>query len=213
MKPALLFCLLFALFPAFSQNQEIKPYAGNSAQLVEQGLKLYPIESGSISYLSEDQPGDTVVFYFDRFGLRQLTIERGEKTYYGIKTKVNTRLHKDGSAVHTINLMDNKGITASENEFVDLAKYKEPQELLEAQMSRINASIVGTETLLGKECEVWKYTSKGKECKIWIWNSLILKDQGEKNTLTATELNLQPNLSDNTFNLPENITWRQVGKN
>jgi hypothetical protein len=208
MKPALILCILFACSAAFAQERIIDPFPGNSAQLVDQGIKLYPVEKGLIAYSSEDQPGDTVIFSFDRYGWRQLTTEKGEKTYYGIKAKVNTRLQKDGAAVHTVNLIDNKGITSIETEYVDLAKYKNPHELLEAQMSRIGAELAGSEVVLDKECEVWKYFTKGKECKIWIWNSLILKDRGEKYTRTATSLNLNPDLSDQTFELPDNITWR-----
>ena len=213
MKPALIFCLLCAFASALSQNKIIAPYPGNSAQLMDEGLKLYPLEKGMIVYASEGQPNDTVIFYFDRFGWRQLTTEKGEKTYYGIKTKVNTRLHKDGSAVHTVNQLDKSGITSAETEFVDLARYKNPHELLEAQMSRIGATLIDSEVVLDRTCEVWSYTSKGKQCKIWIWNSLILKDQGEKYTLTAVSLNLSPNFSDQTFLLPENITWKLPVKN
>jgi hypothetical protein len=208
MRTILILALLFAYSVASTQDTSIEPFSGNSAELVAQNLKLYPVEKGHISYVTENQPLDTVDFFFDRFGWRQLTIERGEKTYYGIKTKVNTRLHKDGWAVHTINLLDNKGITSKETEFIDLAKYKNPHELLEAQMSRINATMVGTEQLLDQECEVWQYVSKGKECKIWIWNSLILKDQGVKNTLTASSLSLEPTFEKGVFSIPDGITWR-----
>lgn len=206
MKKALTVCFLCVCVIASGQDKPIRPVDGNSSELIAQGLKLYPIESGTIVYSVEDQPLDTVIFSFDRYGWRQITIEKGEKNYYGIKTKIHTQFIKDGTAVYNINLLDSKGITSQETEYADLAKYKNPNELLEAQMSRLSATIVGTEILLGKECEVWQYLSKGKLCRIWIWNSLILKDMGIKSTLTAIQLSTEtPNQS---FDLPDGIVWR-----
>lgn len=195
MKASLLLFLIFLSSCVFSQNA----ISGNSEELFSKGLKLYELEKAEILYTVEGQPGDTIVTFFDRNGWRQLTSERGEKLYYGMKTKINTCEIKDGHTTITINLLDNKGKAAIDKTITDLASYKGVEELLEARMAKIQAVRVGNEIVLDKDCEVWTYKSRGKDCKIWTWGGIYLKHISPSGTQTAIEINLNPEIDVSQF--------------
>ena len=166
---------------------------------------MYGIEKGFILFDVEDQPEDTLVVVFDRFGWRQVTMEHGQKLYYGLKTKINTKEIVDGHTTFKMNLKDKKGKVTFDKSLIDLAGYKSSHEILEARMAKLKAVKTGTESILNKECEVWEYEMRGKKYKIWTWKGLFLKHISPKGTRTALELNLNPEINENLFVPPADV--------
>ena len=187
--------------------------AGNSNELIEKGLKRLAIEKGMILYKVEDQPNDTLIVVFDRFGWREATMEFGEKKYYGMKTNINTKAVIDGEAYFTMNLKDKTGKLIIDTDLVKLAGYKNPEELFVARMSQMKATKIGLETILDKECDVWQYTSRGKTCKLWSWKGLELKHYTASNKKVAIKLNLDPSIEEAVFSIPKDINWKSPENN
>lgn len=183
---------------------------GNSSELHEKGLKKYGIEKAMIIYDVAEQPNDTLVIAFDRFGWRQVTMEHGEKLYYGLKTKINTKEIVDGHTTFEMNLKDKKGKIKVDRTITDLAGYKNSDELLEARMSKLKAVNVGTEEILGRECQVWQYESRGKPYKVWTWNGITLKHISPKGSRTALEINMEPELNEKLFVPPADVALTKV---
>lgn len=188
-------------FLLFSQG----PKKGNSEELHGKGLKMYAVEKGMIVFDVEGQPNDTLVVAFDRFGWRQVTMEHGEKLYYGLKTKINTKEIVDGHTTFTMNLKDKKGRVKFDKSLSELAAYKSPEELLEARMAKFKATKTGHENILDKACSTWEYESRGKKCKIWVWNGVFLKHVSPSGTRTALQLDLAPELNEKLFIPPEDV--------
>lgn len=200
MRPAFLILLTIVCLKCLAQDTQ-----GNSQELFSKGLKLYEIEKAIITYEVDGQPNDTLVVGFDRYGWRQVTMEYGEKLYYGLKTKINTKEIVDGHTTFDMNLKDKKGKVLYDRSLTDLAGYKNPTELLEARMAKLKAVKTGTETILDKPCETWEYDSKGKKMKIWTWNGIFLKHISPKGTSTALEINLAPDISEMLFVPPQDV--------
>jgi len=209
MRFAFILLLATLVLPA----QEVTDIGGNSEELIRKGLKRFSLEKGMIRYEVEGQPNDTLIVAFDRFGWREVTMEYGEKKYYGMKTNVNTMAVMDGESFYTINLMNNTGKINFGNDLVKLAGYKTPEEIFIARMSQLNATKTGMETLLGKECEVWQYVSRGKPCKLWVWKGLEIKHHTASNKKTATILNLDPTIPEKIFIIPRDIKWQDSRNN
>ena len=140
MRYALLFFSWCITLTVHAQLRE-----GNSLELYERGLQLYGVESAMILYDVAEQPNDTLVVIFDRFGLRQTTMEHGEKLYYGIKSKINTKEIIDGEVTFDINLQQKTGSISEGNELIQLAGYKSPEEIFLSRMHQLNAVETGSE--------------------------------------------------------------------
>lgn len=200
-----IFPFLLILFSMKCLGQGAAPTSGNSKELTDKGLKLYAIEKALIIYDVADQPNDTLVVLFDRFGWRQVTMEHGEKLYYGLKTKVNTKEIIDGETTFTMNLREKKGKVRVNKDLSQLAGYKSPDEIFIAQMAKIKATKTGTENILDKECEVWEYESRGKKLKIWSWHGVPLKHISTSGTQTALSINLNPEINELVFVPPADV--------
>lgn len=188
---------------------QTQPPAGNSVQLVSQGARLYPIEKGFIRYEVEGQPTDTLVFVFDRFGWRQVWAEFGLKTYYSMKTPVNTREIVDGLMTYTLNLKDKKGTYSSGHPVAKMASYKGSDELIAAYMAHIGASRVDKEvSFLDRSCQVWAYTDKGSSFEIWTWQGLILRKETAKGCMNAINIDLSSLVKEDWLILPSDIAWQ-----
>lgn len=166
---------------------------------------MYGVEKGLIIFDVAGQPNDTLVMVFDRFGWRQVTMEHGEKLYYGLKTKINTKEIVDGHTIFDMNLKDKKGKVKVDYSLTKLAGYKTPAELLEARMSKLKAVKTGTEVILDNECEIWEYEARGKKCKVWVWNGLFLKHVSPTGTRTALSLDLSPEINELLFVPPADV--------
>jgi hypothetical protein len=72
----------------------------------------------------------------------------------------------------------------------------------------------GTEKILEKECSVYEITKDGINSKIWIWNKIPLKmtvsQQGMEVVMIATELKETSDFPKGIFDLPSEITFKEM---
>jgi hypothetical protein len=64
----------------------------------------------------------------------------------------------------------------------------------------------GQETILGKECDVWQH---GK-MKIWVWDGLTLKSVYGKDVETATDVQIDKNVPQDVFEVPEGFEYEEI---
>jgi len=83
-----------------------------------------------------------------------------------------------------------------------LAKYKKVEE----QLAKYKK--VGTETIIGKECDIYEM-SPGATMSVYN-NMIPLKIKSEGMTLEATSLNLDANISESDLDPPGGITYEEV---
>ena len=98
-----------------------------------------------------------------------------------------------------MNLREKKVRCALIGSIIDLAAYKNPEELLVAKMAKLKAVKTGREKILDMDGEIWEYESQCKKFKLWAWNGVFLKHISLKVTMGAIEINLQPELNENLF--------------
>jgi hypothetical protein len=208
MKKLLLISLL-ALF-VFACNSTNK--SGGSAESDENKAqsssdKKYQIESGIIIYKMDMMGMESKsTVYFKDYG--KIEASYTETEMMGEKTVIQT-LQKD-NFYYTFTPGKNTGTKFSMNgqDAVDEAGM---HKMSEADVLKGGGKKVGTEKILGKECNIYQLTENGVETKVWIWNNMFLKTVASQNgmamKLEAVEIKETANFPSGTFEIPKNIKF------
>ncbi len=153
-------------------------------------LKRYNQKSGTIEYqITGSMMSGTETLYFDDFGAREAKFTNTEVKMGSFSQKTNNATYLEGSTIYTVDLNTNTG-TKIENSIMKNLEGKDVQDAGKQMLKDMGGKQIGTETFLGKNCEVWEIKSLGS--KTWIWNGVPLKTEvnmmGQQVTYTATKI-------------------------
>jgi hypothetical protein len=85
----------------------------------------------------------------------------------------------------------------------------DPQEYARRTMEGLGFVLKGTETVQGKNCEVWE----GMASTIWVWKGIGIKTEvkllGQKTTWTATKIETNVKVPQEKFKVPNDITFSE----
>jgi hypothetical protein len=185
-----------------SQNDVVQNNDSETSAEVKSKGK-YQIKSGIVTYTSQVMKMDqTTVITFDDYGNKEVTDTYTEAM--GVKLHSRT-IVKDGYA-YNLNMDEKSGSkvkmygSGSAIDYTNLTKDIE---------EKMNMKKLGTETILGKECEIYSFDYKEMSTKgtTWIWKGVALKSvvnsMGMEVTLTGTSFDDNPKIDQNIFNVPE----------
>lgn len=195
--------ILIALLISFTSCQKSKSQEKSS-------YKKYPFKSAIIEYKVEGNSTGTKTTYIDDYGYKQADISEITTTVMGFKTTEKQDVIIIGSNINTID-HDNKTVTTTNNPYAK--KYAENigEDYIktgEEVLTAMGFTKSGTETVLGKECTIWKGMNT-----IWAWKGLVLKSEtnmmGIKIVEVATSIKTDVSIPSNKFELPKNYTTQQ----
>ncbi len=176
-----------------------------------EGYKRYPVESGIIEYKVSGSQTGTETLYFDRWGLRE--VKYTDANMMGNQRSTITLM--DGKWTYQIDLGPKTGQkmeTPMLKALVSQAKDKELFTANEEMMKSAGAEKLGTETIAGKECDVWEI--KGANTKVWLWNWVSLKTEmkmgGMEIRMEAVSVKIGEKIPAEKFAIPEGITITEV---
>lgn len=66
--------------------------------------------------------------------------------------------------------------------------------------------VIGTETILGKECEIYETDEKGNTISVYN-KKAVLKMKSPEMTVVATDFDTSPGLSDSDFKIPDDVEF------
>jgi len=168
----------------------------------------YHIKSGIIEYeISGASKGKEVV-YFDNYGIKEAKYSNQEIDMMGIKQKTNQIIISDSEYIYTLDV-DKKTGTKMKNPFLgSMPEDKNLEELGKEIMTNMGGKVIGSETLLGKTCEIWEVSQLS--AKIWVWNTVPLKTEvnmmGMKIVSNATKFEPNANVPKEKFVVPDAYT-------
>lgn len=85
-------------------------------------------------------------------------------------------------------------------------------EVGEQMLENMGGKKVGTETVLGKQCDVWEISSMGT--KIWVWNGIALKTTidflGQSYSIIATNIQVDVTVPANKLKIPKGFTITEM---
>ncbi len=178
-----------------------------------QNLKRYEFKSGKVVYQSSGSLTGTETMYFDNYGMLEVKNTKSSLEMMGIKRVTDAKVIMKDKWVYSI---DNTTGEANRMENPIYSMFPEGGDLEKAgeeMMINMGGKNVGTETILGKECEIWEI--KKLMSKVWVWKSIPLKSEvnmmGISINQIATSVEVDIDISPDEFKIPEGIKFKDMG--
>lgn len=180
-----------------------------------EGMKLYEVKSGKVSYEirgsgnvmgSQTKSAGKKHLIFDNYGAQNLTEENKiDKTTAMERTQTNqthTMTYMKDAVIYHVNF-ENKKIIRMENVGAMMMGGGDIGVKGKEMMKKMGGKNIGTDNVLGYECEVWELMGT-KQC---IYKGITLKTEsnimGIKNTEIATEAEFDISIDEDDFKLPD----------
>lgn len=182
-----------------------------SAEMDSKSMALLKWKSGTINFVVQGDASGKASYSFDEYGWRVIMARKFEYELYGLKSEINRSDLTDGDFSYEIDHPTQKGKKKTDRTMSSLRKYKSAKETREAMLVSMGGKQVGSGTILGKPCDVWKL-EKGAIKEVWIWQGLPLKSIRKISTLTveyiAQDITLDGGVTPEAFILPDGIQWQ-----
>lgn len=167
-------------------------------KLKEPGFKKYPFKSAVIEYRYGGEATGTMIQYVDYWGAREVSEDHSSVKYMGTDRKNNALTIFDQDSVIMIDLDKKEGIRKiNEMWMATLQQWKsmKPEqqkdfanEQLKMLAAQAGAKKLGTETILGKTCDIYEATGYKQS----FWNGMLMRMEiemnGMKMSMVATKL-------------------------
>lgn len=180
---------------------------------IGQDFKRYQFKSGKVVYKMSGIQTGTETLYFDDYGRKEVHFNKSVIDMMGVKQKSNTQTIMEGKYIYTIDLEKNTGQKMENPLYEMFSDEDDLQKVGEDIMKKMGGKKVGTETLNGKECEIWEVQKMGG--KIWVWNSLAIRTvvnmMGMNITQEAESIDTEINVSPDLFKIPKGIEIKDIG--
>ena len=180
---------------------------------IGQDFKRYQFKSGKVVYKMSGIQTGTETLYFDDYGRKEVHFNKSVIDMMGVKQKSNTQTIMEGKYIYTIDLEKNTGQKMENPLYEMFSDEDDLQKVGEDIMKKMGGKKVGTETLNGKECEIWEVQKMGG--KIWVWNSLAIRTvvnmMGMNITQEAESIETDIDVSPDLFKIPKGIEIKDIG--
>lgn len=161
----------------------------------------------------------TQVLYFDDYGKKECRESMNNMSVMGRKINQNTiSIRKDGY-MYSFDLEKKTGTKMQIPSTVDVMKNLDFSKLSDDVMKEWNMVKEGTQTVLGKECNVlsMKSDKMGMQGKYYVWNNIPLKSEtrmsGMVVSLIATKIEENVDIPASKFEIPADIKFREINLN
>lgn len=217
MKNILLFLItLITAFAFLSCGDSGKDDSSNlEKESTSEFQKRYGIKSGVIEYIITGSQEGTKTLYFDSWGMRQAEYTRSVLSVGGFTKPLNLANIIDGEFQYMINIDQNSGTKTRNPILKSIEQLKDQKgfnEFGEQMLLSMGANKIGSETFLGKDCDIYEMKSTGT--KLWVWEWLTLKSEtksgGLQINLTATRINEGGTVPKEKFKIPEKVVLNEV---
>ncbi len=183
---------------------------GNNGEGKRYGIKKGILVSESIN--SNNQAKGTLTLHFDDYGDKEYTIARSETGVNGIIKIREQHSLIIGEYLYTWDAETKKGTKYKYAEILDPLKLSK-EDFTEDMKKQFNYKEIGTDTIIGKPCDVISLSFNGNHGKMYNWKNIILKSearsQGLQVVTQATSLDESPKFGRYLFDLPEGIEFTE----
>jgi hypothetical protein len=174
------------------------------------GPRRYPVKSGIVKYELTGNHSGSEVLYFEDYGMREAKFTKRTITMGGQTQSSSELLLITPEHMYTISLDRKEGIQSRSpfsGDFLAKSGAKNFRELGKMMLEQMGGKIIGTETIAGKECEVWEMKDAG--AKSWMWNDIPLKIEAKPMNMsllsTATSIETDVAIAADKFKVPAGI--------
>lgn len=174
-------------------------------------IKRYAVKSAIVDYTISGSQSGQETLYFEDYGKREARCSEYTIKMFGFQSVTKNATIIDGEWVYSIDLDERQGTRMNLAKLQEMAlKGAESQTLKdysEKALNKIGAVKEGTETVLGKRCQV--YSIPKMQMKVWIYNRIALKTtaniSGMQMDITATSIKENVSIPADKFDVPADI--------
>ena len=178
-----------------------------------QDFKRYQFKSGKVVYKLSGMMTGTETMYFDDYGRKEVRFNESTIDMMGMKQKTNTQTITDGKYIYSINKQTNVAQKMENPIYSMFSKEDDLQKIGEDIMKKLGGRKIGSETVKGKDCDIWEVQKLGG--KIWVWKSLAVKSEvnvmGMNMNQIAESIETNISVSPDLFKIPEGVTIQDMG--
>lgn len=229
MKNIFLFLSIACLFTSCKNNTDsanatVKESADKPASEIavnnlngeRYGIKAAIVESE----MSMEKMGKVIsIKYFDDYGKKELTKTATAISIMGKEiNSVSFSMMKDGYMY-----IWQDGATSGNKIKIDASKFDpknaDLEKLTQEMKDKLKIKEEGTEDILGKTCKVISFIFddervKGASGKTSVWKGIAMKSEfgvaGHNMLMEAKKIDENPNFATNQFDLPANVTFKEI---
>lgn len=213
-----IFYLFFAalLFSIYSCGDSEKDSAGNEQTSGTTDFnKRYGVKSAIVEYTITGSQSGTKTLYFDNWGMRQSEYTNSILEIGKFSKSINILNIIRDDANYIIDLEKNTGTKTKnpiEKLIADLQNQKSFREFSEQILLKAGAMRVGQEEFLDRDCDIYEIKNTGSKMWIWKWIPLktITKLGGAEINSVAKKIEVNVNVPEEKFTLPDNVTITEV---
>jgi len=194
----------YSLYGISKYNEFVEGYEADVASKDPADYKKYRFETAIVEYEVEGHDEGTKTLFIDMGGYKvaeYITIKKK-------KSEEKTALILYGADMISIDFDDKQAVRMHNPMAFYLANpNRDWIETGENLLIKLGFEKTGNETIIGKECDVWK---NGKH-RIWIWDGLTLKSADGKDIETATDIKIDTKIPQDKFEVPEGFEYEEIG--
>ena len=195
---------------------QFAPAQKNSSQLDKEGYKRYAMNSAIVEYTIRGAQIGKEFLQFDRWGLREAKRESLAMKVGGMTIPTKTETIMDGEFLYALD-RDKNTATKTTNQLLTqiTAKHetKDMTQIGDRALKAMGAKKTGTETFLGKKCDVWEVNNLGT--KMLVYNGLTLKSEtnmaGMKIIREATKFEENAEVAEEKLTVPSKMKVTEGG--
>lgn len=191
-----------------------------SAGFAQQKIERYAVKSGHIKYDISGNTKGTREIWWDNYGDLSRTEVNTVTTTRFLGTTSESKTHTlnimKGDRFWSVNYLNNtaqKGTSSLYDETVEISESMteaEAEKLGEDVLSSLGGERLGTESFLGKNCEVISVLG----IKSWIYKGVLLKSEGNllgfKTNEVAVKFDENASISASKFIAPTDVTYTEI---
>lgn len=150
----------------------------NSSQLDKEGYKRYAMSSAIVEYAIRGTQIGKEILLFDRWGLREAKRENLEMKAGGMTIPTKTETIMDGEFLYALDREKNTATKTTNQLLTQITAKHDTKDLTQIgdrALKAMGAKKTGTESFLGKKCDVWEVKSLGT--KMLVYNGLTVKSE------------------------------------
>ncbi|MEO0403737.1 MAG: DUF4412 domain-containing protein [Bacteroidota bacterium] len=161
---------------------------------------VFPSETGMVSFVHSGTMNGTEIWYWTNWGKKQRREVKTSIEMMGFKTEQNSISVILENKIYGLNEDDKTATLIKSDMAANLQNMKYDDE---AFLEKMGGKKVGSETIIGKECVVWKMESMMATVSVWKGLALhsVVEMMGTKNEITADKVDLNYSPSSDLFDV------------
>jgi hypothetical protein len=182
----------------------------SSSQLDKEGYKRYAMISAYVEFAIRGAQSGKEILQFDRWGLREAKFENLEMKAGGMTIPTKTETIMDGEFTYALDRDKNTATKTTNQMLTQITAKHETKDLTEVgerTLKAMGAKKTGTESFLGKKCDVWEVKSLGT--RMLVYNGLVVKSEtnlgGMKIIREATKFEENAKIADDKLTVPSTM--------